>query len=251
MDFNADLGESFGLWQRGADEALMEVISSANVACGFHAGDPTTVRTSVEAAAARGVMVGAHPGFPDLLGFGRRELEVTESTLRDYVTYQVGAVRQFASVAGVDLHHVKPHGAMYMMALDDPAYARAIAEATAVVDPALLIYTLRGSELWEAALRSGLRPVSEFFADRPMRASGEVVMFRWWEEFDATPEAVAEQAVSVARDGVVKALDGTDVTIDADTVCVHSDTPGAAEIGRSVRRRLDASGIPVHAPSLV
>lgn len=249
MDFNADLGESFGLWERGADDALMEVISSANVACGFHAGDPTAIRTSVEAAAERGVMVGAHPGFPDLLGFGRRELEVSEPALRDYVTYQVGAVRQFAVNAGVELHHVKPHGALYMMALDHPAYARAITEATATVDPALLIYTLRGSELWDAAQHAGLRSVSEFFADRPMRASGEVVMFRWWEEFDATPEAVAEQAVSVARDSVVKTLEGTNLTIDAETVCVHSDTPGAAEIGRSVRQRLDDSGIAVRAPA--
>ncbi len=249
MDFNADLGESFGLWERGADDALMEVISSANVACGFHAGDPTAIRTSVEAAAGRGVMVGAHPGFPDLLGFGRRELEVSEPALRDYVTYQVGAVRQFAVNAGVELHHVKPHGAMYMMALDHPAYARAIAEATATMDPTLLIYTLRGSELWNAAQHAGLRPVSEFFADRPMRASGEVVMFRWWEEFDATPDVVAERAVRVAADHVVTTLEGTELTIDAETVCVHSDTPGAAELGRSVRRRLDDSGVPVHAPS--
>lgn len=249
MDFNADLGESFGLWERGADDALMEVISSANVACGFHAGDPTTVRTSVEAAAGRGVMVGAHPGFPDLLGFGRRRLEVSESTLRDYVTYQIGAVRQFVVNAGVELHHVKPHGAMYMMALDHPAYARAIAEASVTVDPTLLIYTLRGSELWNAARRAGLRPVSEFFADRPMRASGEVVMFRWWEEFDATPDVVAERAVRVAADHVVTTLEGTELTIDAETVCVHSDTPGAAELGRSVRRRLEDSGVPVHPPS--
>jgi UPF0271 protein len=249
MDFNADMGESFGLWERGADRALMEVISSANVACGFHAGDPSTIRESVEAAAAHGVAVGAHPGFPDLLGFGRRNLEVSEPTLRDYVTYQVGAVRQFAAIAGIELHHVKPHGALYMMSLGDPAYARAISEATGAIDSRLLIYTLRGSELWDAAQRAGLQPISEFFADRPMRATGEVVMFRWWEEFDATPEVVAERAVKVATERAVKTLDGTVLAIDAETICVHSDTPRAAELGRAVRRRLEDNGVLLRAPS--
>lgn len=245
VDFNADLGESFGLWERGADAALMEVISTANVACGFHAGDPSTVRSSVEQAVARGVAVGAHPGFPDLLGFGRRNLEVSEPVLRDYVTYQVGAVRQFAALAGVDLHHVKPHGALYMMALDDPAYARAIAEATARIDERLLIYTLRGAELWDAAGNAGLRPVSEFFADRPMRASGEVVMFQWWEGFEATPDIVGERARAAMARGTVETLEGVQRTVEADTVCVHSDTPRADELGRAIRRALEDAGLHV------
>jgi 5-oxoprolinase (ATP-hydrolysing) subunit A len=250
VDFNADLGESYGLWERGADTELMEVITSANLACGFHAGDPTIMRTSVDAAVARGVVVGAHPGFPDLLGFGRRELEVSEPVLRDYVTYQVGAVRQFATNAGIGLHHVKPHGAMYTMALDDPAYARAIAEATARIDSRLLLYTLRGSEVWQAAEKAGLRAVPEFFADRPMRASGEVVMFRWWEEFTATPTVVAERARSAMTEGAVTALDGTRVAVNAETVCVHSDTPRAGELGRAVRRALVEAGLEVRALSI-
>lgn len=250
VDFNADLGESYGLWERGADAELMEVITTANIACGFHAGDPTIMRTSVDAAVAHGVAVGAHPGFPDLLGFGRRELEVTEQALRDYVTYQVGAVSQFATNAGVGLHHVKPHGAMYMMALDDPAYARAIAEATARIDSRLFLYTLRGSELWQAAGNAGLRAIPEFFADRPMRAGGEVVMFRWWEEFTATPTVVAERARSAMAEGAVTALDGTRVAVDAETVCVHSDTPGAGELGRAVRRALEEAGLELRAPSI-
>ncbi|MPZ87039.1 MAG: 5-oxoprolinase subunit PxpA [Nitriliruptorales bacterium] len=245
VDFNADLGESFGLWERGADAALMEVISSANVACGFHAGDPSTIRTSVERAVARGVAVGAHPGFPDLLGFGRRALQVSEPVLRDYVIYQVGAVRQFAALAGVELHHVKPHGALYMMALEDLAYARAIAEATARIDERLLMYTLGGSALWDAASQAGLRPVSEFFADRPTRASGEVVMFQWWEEFEATPEAVAERARAAMVDGTVKTLEGVPLTVEADTVCVHSDTPRADELGRAVHRALESAGLTI------
>jgi UPF0271 protein len=250
VDFNADLGESFGLWERGADAELMEVITTANIACGFHAGDPTVMRTSVDDAVAHGVAIGAHPGFPDLLGFGRRELEVTEQVLRDYVTYQVGAVRQFATNAGVGLHHVKPHGAMYTMALDDPAYARAIAEATARIDSRLLLYTLRGSELWQAAGKAGLRAVPEFFADRPMRPGGEVVMFRWWEEFTATATVVAERACSAMTEGAVTALDGTRVAVDAETVCVHSDTPGAGELGRAVRRALEEAGLEMRALSI-
>jgi UPF0271 protein len=250
VDFNSDLGESYGLWERGADAALMEVISSANVACGFHAGDPSIIRQSVSSALDRGVTVGAHPGFPDLLGFGRRSLEVDPTTLRDYVTYQVGAVRQFAEIAGVRLHHVKPHGSMYMMALDDAGYARAIAEATAAIDDRLYLYTLRGSEMWDAAKKAGLRTVAEFFADRPMRSDGEVVMFRWWEQFDATPDVVAERARSAMVDGAVTALDGSQVPIEADTVCVHSDTPRADELGRAVRRALEDAGLQLAPPPL-
>src|SRR5215218_9136550 len=151
MDFNADLGESFGLWQRGADDALMRAISSANVACGFHAGDPGAMRRAVASARDHGVAVGAHPGLPDLLGFGRRRMDVSAGDVTDYVRYQVGALAAFARAAGVPLHHVKPHGALYMMALDDAQLARAIVEAVAEFDERLPVYTLAGSELWHAA----------------------------------------------------------------------------------------------------
>src|SRR5919199_1743870 len=151
IDFNADLGESFGLWERGADDELMRVISSANVACGFHAGDPATMRVAVETAAHYGVAVGSHPGLPDRLGFGRRRMEVTPGDVADYVTYQTGALRAFAAAAGVRLHHVKPHGALYMMACDDGPLARAIVESVARIDEGLPVYTLAGSEVWHAA----------------------------------------------------------------------------------------------------
>ena len=177
IDFNADLGESFGLWERGADEALMRVISSANVACGFHAGDPGAMRRAVAQARANGVHVGAHPGLPDLLGFGRRVMDVAADDVRDYVLYQVAALDGFAH----GLHHVKPHGALYMMALDDAAIARAVAEAVASYQEGLPVYTLAGSELWHAAAAAGLPAVAEFFADRPLRADGSVVMFGWQE----------------------------------------------------------------------
>jgi UPF0271 protein len=231
IDFNADLGETFGLWDRGADEALMRVISSANVACGFHAGDPGAMRRAVNSARANGVAIGAHPGLPDLLGFGRRVMDVAPDDVRDYVLYQVAALDGFAR----GLHHVKPHGALYMMALDDAATARAVAEAVASYREGLPVYTLAGSELWHAAATAGLPAVAEFFADRPLRADGSVVMFGWQSLFDPTPDAVAARVRSLLETGTVPALDGTPVAVTASTVCVHSDTPGADRLGVAVR----------------
>jgi UPF0271 protein len=242
IDFNADLGESFGLWERGHDEALMRVISSANVACGFHAGDPGAMRRAVTQARAHGVAIGAHPGLPDLLGFGRRVMDVAADDVRDYVLYQVAALAGFAH----ELHHVKPHGALYMMALGDAAIARAVAEAVAEFQEGLPVYTLPGSELWRAAKVAGAPPVEEFFADRPLRPDGSVVMFGWQPLFDPTPEAVAERVRSLLETGTVPALDGTPVAVTASTVCVHSDTPRADELGAAVRavlgpRQVEAS----------
>jgi UPF0271 protein len=242
IDFNADLGESFGLWARGADDQLMQVISSANVACGFHAGDPGAMRIAVATAAHYGVAVGAHPGLPDRLGFGRRRMDVTPGDVADYVLYQTGALRAFTDAAGVRLHHVKPHGALYMMALDDAPLARAIAEAVARVDDGLPVYTLAGSEVWDAALAAGIRPVAEFFADRPLRRSGEVVMFGWQELFEPTPEAVAERVREFVTTGAVTSLEGEAVAVAAASVCVHSDTPGAGRIGPAVRAAIEGAG---------
>ncbi len=247
VDFNSDLGESFGLWERGADDSLMEVISSANLACGFHAGDPVVMRSTVAKAREHGVAIGAHPGLPDLLGFGRRSMEVSPAELHDYVLYQLGALDAFVRTAGLRMHHVKPHGALYTAALDDAGTARSIAEAVAEFDGGLAIYTLAGSEMWHAAGRVGLNAVSEFFADRPIRRDGTVVMFRWSEEFQATPEAVAGRAVSAVTTGRVASLEGDPVEIDARTVCVHSDTPGAAAIGRAVSAALMRAGVRITA----
>jgi UPF0271 protein len=250
MDFNADLGESFGLWERGADDALMRVISSANVACGFHAGDPGAMRRAVASAVAHGVAIGAHPGFPDLLGFGRRHIAAAPEDVRDYVLYQVAALDGFVRVAGGRLHHVKPHGALYMQALDDAGLARAVAEAVASLDETLTIYTLAGSELAGAAQAAGVRPVPEFFADRPLREDGTVVMFGWQSLFDPTPEAVGERVRSLVETGTVPALDGTPVPIDAETICVHSDTPRAGELGAAVRASAEGAGATISAESL-
>lgn len=248
IDFNSDLGESYGWWSRGADEAMMGAISAANVACGFHAGDPSVMRTTVRTALAHGVAIGAHPGYPDLLGFGRRRLDASATETRDYVLYQIGALAGFAAAAGGRLSHVKAHGALYMTALDDAVVARAVAEAVAEFDDRLPIYTLRGSELWHAAGVAGLQVVAEFFADRPLRADGSVVMFRWWEVFEPTVETVTCRVRDLLTTGTVRALDGTGVPVDADTVCVHSDTPGADRLGPAVRAVLDDLGVAVRVP---
>ena len=245
IDFNADLGESFGLWQRGADDELMACISSANVACGFHAGDPGTMRDAVASAHRNGVTVGAHPGLPDLLGFGRRTMAVSPREAGDYVLYQAGALQAFARSEGVELHHVKPHGALYMMALDDAGLARAIAEAVARLGGALPVYTLAGSEMWQAAQSAGLPAVPEFFADRPIRSDGSVVMFGWQEHLDATPKTVSERVRSLVATGSVTSLEGASVPVTATTVCVHADTPGAGEIGAAVRAAIEAEGVAV------
>jgi UPF0271 protein len=241
FDFNADLGESFGLWERGADDALMTVISSANVACGFHAGDPSAMRRAVESALHNGVAVGAHPGLPDLLGFGRRRMAITPGDAADYVRYQMGALAAFTAAAGTSLHHVKPHGALYMMALEDAQLARAIVEVVGE----LPVYTLAGSELWQAAEAAGVPAVAEFFADRPIHSDGTVVMFNWQELFTPTPEAVAERVRSLVTTGTVASLEGEPVAVTATTICVHSDTPGAAALGPAVRAAIEAAGAAV------
>ena len=242
IDFNADLGESFGLWERGADDELMQVISSANVACGFHAGDPGAMRVAVASARHYGVAVGAHPGLPDLLGFGRRAMDLKPDDARDYVVYQTGALQAFARAEGCELHHVKPHGALYVMALDDAPLARAIAEGVAQVDERLPVYTLAGSELWDAAQAAGVPAVAEFFADRPLRRDGTVVMFGWQELFDPTPEAVAARVRELVTTGAVTSVEGDAVAVTASSICVHSDTPGAGRIGPAVRAAVEEAG---------
>ncbi len=251
MDFNSDLGESFGLWARGADDVMMTCISSANVACGFHAGDATVMRATVAGAVKQGVAIGAHPGYPDLLGFGRRALDVTPADTRNYVLYQLGALNGFVLAAGARLQHVKPHGALYMATLHDGRIATAVAGAVAEFDDSLPVFTLAGSEMSDAATRAGLNVVTEFFADRPLRRDGSVVMFGWADVFSATPETLAARVRDLLATGQVKALDGTPVPVHAATVCVHSDTPGAELLGPAVRAVFDEMSVPVQAPGQV
>jgi UPF0271 protein len=247
VDLNADVGESLGPWPMGDDEALIPLVTSVNVACGAHAGDPLTIERTVRLAAAHGVAVGAHPGYPDLVGFGRRDLDMTPAELEASIVYQVGAVAAFAADAGIPMRHVKPHGALYNAAARDSALADTVARAVARVSPSLVLVGLAGSKLIAAGARAGLRTADEAFADRAYEADGSLRSRRLEGAVHADPDAVAAQAVSIARDGRVTAHDGTSVSIRADTICIHGDSPGAATFARAVREALAAAGVTVAA----
>lgn len=248
IDLNGDVGESFGAYRIGHDAALIPVLTSANVACGFHGGDPGVMRTTVELARAHNVAVGAHPGFPDLVGFGRREINATPREVEDFVAYQIGALAAIAAVQGVRLRHVKPHGALYNMAARDAELADAIARATAAVDRSLLLFGLPGSKAVAAAERHGVRPVSEAFADRAYRPDGSLVPRSEAGAVIEDADTVVERAVKIARDRAVIAADGSRVALDVETICVHGDTPGAAALASRIREALSAGGIQVRAP---
>ena len=247
VDLNADVGESFGAWSLGQDPALMSSITSASVACGFHAGDPGVMRATVALALEHGVAVGAHPGFPDLAGFGRRELQVSPRDVEDFVVYQVGALAGIAAAQGVRLQHVKPHGALFNMAVRDAALADAIARAVTLIDKSMILFGLPGSELVAAGTRAGLRTACEVFADRAYRSDGTLVP-RQEEGAVIHDAAVVEQRViEMVRDQAVQALDGTRVPLTVDTICVHGDTPGAAELAARIRASLEKAGVEVKA----
>lgn len=249
VDINCDMGESFGLYTYGHDADMLPLISSANVACGFHAGDPTVMRTTVAGAKAHKVKVGAHVGFPDRMGFGRRNMQIAPRELKDHTTYQMGALAAIVSTQGLELQHVKPHGSLYMMALEDQAMAEALVDAVAEFDDTLMIYTIRDSATWQAAQAKGLRPVAEFFADRPYHKDGQVKMFNWTiKEAGADPRALGERAARLITRGEVPSFEGGTFAMTAETVCVHSDTPGAPEILKAVREALDDNHITIAPP---
>jgi UPF0271 protein len=244
LDLNADVGEG----RRGAlghETALMRHITSANVACGFHAGDPGVMRDTVALAAEHGVAVGAHPGFPDLDGFGRRELQVAPADVEDFVAYQVGALAAIAAAQGVRLQHVKPHGALFNMATRGAALAGAIARATAVIDRTLILFGLPGSELIAAGRRAGLRTAAEGFADRAYQSDGALVSRQQAGSVIDETAVVIERALRMVCEQVVESIDGTRVPLRIDTLCVHGDTPGAAQLARGVREALEAAGVRV------
>ncbi len=247
VDLNADVGESFGAWSLGQDPALMSSITSANVACGFHAGDPGVMRATVALAREHGVAVGAHPGFPDLAGFGRRELQVSPRDVEDFVVYQVGALAGIAAAQGVRLQHVKPHGALFNMAVRDAALADAIARAVALIDKSMILFGLPGSELVAAGTRAGLRTACEVFADRAYRSDGTLVPRQEEGAVIHDAAAVEQRVIAMVRDQVVEAIDGTRVPLTIDTICVHGDTPGAAELAARVRAALETAGVNVKA----
>jgi 5-oxoprolinase (ATP-hydrolysing) subunit A len=249
IDLNSDLGESFGRWTLGSDQELMRAITSANVACGFHAGDPGVMRSTVRLARAAGVAVGAHPGLQDLAGFGRRNMAVTPEEVEDMVLYQVGALAAIAAAEDVRLRHVKPHGALYNMAVKDRSLADAIARAVRSLDAALILFALPGTELERAALAAGLPVAREGFADRAYEADGTLTPRSRPGSVIHSAEEVIGRAVRMARDGVVRATNGSDIPMRIDTICTHGDTPGSHELTRQLRAGLEADGIVVAPPS--
>ena len=248
IDLNGDVGESFGAYEIGHDAALIPILTSVNIACGFHAGDPGVMRATVALAREHGTAVGAHPGFPDLVGFGRREMKATPREVEDLVAYQIGALAAIAAAQGVRLAHVKPHGALYNMAARDVDLADAIARAIAAVDPSLALFGLPGSQSLEAAQRHKVRAVSEAFADRAYRRDGSLVPRNEPGAVIDDEQIVVTRAVVIARERMVFAADGTRVPLDVQTICVHGDTPGAAVLASRIRKALSDAGVQVRAP---
>jgi UPF0271 protein len=243
MDLNSDLGESFGRWVLGDDESMLELVTSANVACGFHAGDPTTLRRTCASAALRGVAVGAQVGYRDLAGFGRRFIDVPPAELADDVVYQIGALDGMCRVAGTRVRYVKPHGALYNTAVHHEEQAGAVVAAVRDYDASLPVLGLPGSALLRAAERAGLPTVTEFFVDRGYTPDGTLVPRREPGALLDDPEQVADRVLRMITAGTVAAVDGTVVPVRAESACVHGDSPGAVAMARTVRHRLEAAGI--------
>lgn len=247
MDLNADLGEGFGSWRMGDDDALLTVVTSANVACGFHAGDPSTMRRTVESAVERGVTIGAHVSYPDLRGFGRRDIDLPLSQVTDDMLYQIGALDAFARAAGSAVAYVKPHGALYNRIAKDAEAAGAVVAALKMYDRPLPLLTLPGSAAAERAEQAGVQAVAEGFADRAYHADGQLVSRREPGAVLSDERAVADRGLRMARDGVVTTTDGQELTLRIDSLCVHGDSPGAVGLARAVRHALTSADISVRA----
>ncbi|RSM90289.1 LamB/YcsF family protein [Streptomyces sp. WAC 01325] len=247
IDLNADLGEGFGRWQLTDDERLLSVVTSANVACGFHAGDAATMRRVCEQAAERGVRIGAQVSYRDLAGFGRRAMDVPPAELTAEVAYQVGALEVFARAAGTRVSYVKPHGALYNRVVHDEEQARAVVDGVLLADATLPVLGLPGSRVLELAAKAGLPAVTEAFADRAYTERGTLVPRGEDGAVVTDPEAVVKRSVGLARSGTVTARSGVEVEVRARSLCLHGDTPGAVELARRVRARLEESGIRVEA----
>jgi 5-oxoprolinase (ATP-hydrolysing) subunit A len=245
MDLNADLGEGFGIWRLGDDEALLDLVTSANVACGFHGGDPSTMRRVCEGAARRGVTVGAQVGYRDLAGFGRRYIAYDFAELRDEVTYQLGALDAFCRLVGTRVRYLKPHGALYHAASTDESQAAAVVAAVGGYDPELPVLCLPGSALAQLAVGAGLPVVAEAFADRAYLPNGALVPRGTPGAVITDPEQIAERAARMATERSVVAIDGTVIPCSVDSICVHGDTPGAVSAAELVRATLIDAGIPL------
>jgi UPF0271 protein len=247
IDINCDMGESFGPWRMGTDADVMPHITSANIACGAHAGDPTVMRRTVRLARDAGVAVGAHPGFADLQGFGRREMTVAPAEIEDSLLAQVGALAAIAKAEGVRLRHVKAHGALYNMAARQRPLADAIARAIQAVDATLIMFGLPNSPMIDAGKAAGLHVAAEGFADRAYQADGSLTPRSLEGAVIQDPAAVVARAVRMATEGIVLTPDGKEIALAIDTICVHGDTPGAADLVRRIRDALRTAGVDVRA----
>lgn len=247
IDLNADLGEGFGVWRLGDDDAMLGIVTSANVACGFHAGDPAGLLRVCRSAAERGVRIGAQVSYRDLAGFGRRYIDVAHDDLVADVVYQIGALQAIAAASGSAVCYVKPHGALYNTIVTDRDQGAAVAEAVRLVDPALPVLGMAGSAFFDEAARLGLRTVAEAFADRAYRPGGQLVSRREPGAVLRDPAEIAERVATMVTSGRVTAVDGTQIDVTVESVCVHGDSPGAVQIATAVRDRLAAAGADVRA----
>ncbi|HZN52974.1 MAG TPA: 5-oxoprolinase subunit PxpA [Methylomirabilota bacterium] len=245
IDLNADMGESYGRWKLGVDEEIMPYLSSANVACGFHGGDPHVMRKSVELAIKHGVAIGSHPSLPDLMGFGRRVMDVSPQELKDYLCYQTGALREFCRAAGVELQHTKPHGILYSMIEKDEPLATAVAESARESGRDLILMALGSGNYDRLARKMGVRVASEGFADRAYNVDLTLVSRKLPGSLITDPQKAAAQAVKMAMESKVRTIDGVEIDISVQTICCHGDTPGAQNIVRAVREALDRAGCQV------
>lgn len=249
IDLNADVGEGFGPYTIGADEAIIPLVSSANIACGFHAGDPHIMRKTVELCLAHGTAIGAHPGLPDRMGFGRRAWQVAPDELYDWMLYQIGALQSIAAASGGSVRHVKPHGALYHMASQDAALAEAIVRSVRSADDGLVLFGPPGSELEREAKRQMLTFVAEGFADRCYAADGRLLPRNHAGAVIDRPEPALAQALALASEGRVRSVDGKWVAIAVGTLCLHSDTPQAAGLARAISEGMRAAGVTISAPT--
>ena len=245
VDLNCDLGESFGAYTMGNDEEILDLITSANIACGFHAGDPSVMKKTVRMALEKGVGIGAHPGTPDLAGFGRRAMAISAEEAYDLTMYQIGALDAFVRAEGGVMQHVKPHGALYNMAAKDASISEAIAEAVYAVNPELILFGLSGSELIRAGEKIGLRTASEVFSDRTYQPDGSLTNRREPNALITDPETAGAQVVRMVKEGKVLTVDQTDFNLRADTVCIHGDGVTALEFARQLKGLLPDEGVRV------
>jgi UPF0271 protein len=247
IDLNCDMGESFGAWAMGADLDILPYVTSANIACGYHAGDPATMRKTVAAAIEHGVAIGAHPGLPDLVGFGRRVIDISAQEAYDMVVVQVGSLAAVAASQGARLHHVKAHGALYNMAAKSPELAQAIARAVFDVDSSLVFYGLASSALVQAGRQAGLRVAQEVFGDRTYQSDGSLTSRKQPNAMIEDASASIRQVLRMITEGKIATVQGVDINVQADTLCLHGDQPDAVSFAKSIRLALAEAGVQVRA----